>query len=60
MRLFFHKLFGLLEEADSLWIQGVLMTSDQEAAQGINYANVTCDVLDEMGLTSSSKICTMH
>ena len=34
-----------------LWIQGMLITPDQVAAQG-NYANVACDVLDEMGLTS--------
>ena len=57
----FHKVWGQhkMRTADhksplQLWIQGMLVTPDQEAAQGINYANVECDLLNEMGLTSSS------
>ena len=37
-----------------LWIQGILSTPDQDAAQGINYANTADQVLEEMGLQSSS------
>ena len=57
----FHKVWGQhkMRTAEhnspfQLWIQGMLMTPDQEAAQGINYTNVGSDVLDEMGLTSFS------
>ena len=37
-----------------LWIQGMLTTTDQEAAQGMNYTNLCHEVLDEMGIASSS------
>ena len=37
-----------------LWIQGMLTTTDQEAAQGMNYTNLCNGILDEMGITISS------
>ena len=37
-----------------LWIQGMLTTTDQVAAQGMNYTNSYHEVLDEMGIASSS------
>jgi len=37
-----------------LWIQGMLSTPDQDAAQGSNYTNATDEVLEEMSLQCSS------
>ena len=34
--------------------QGMLTTTNQEAAQGMNYINLCHGILDEMGITSSS------
>ena len=34
--------------------QGMLTTTNQEAAQGMNYTNLCHGILDEMGITSSS------
>ena len=57
----FHKVWGQhkMRTAEhksplQLWIQGMLKTADQAALQGMNYANLGCEVFDEMGLPSTS------